>query len=300
MRMNTTLLSAGILGVCLSLNACDLIDSGSEEDFDLEGVWQSTVESDSETTVLFRSDGTLALVEADFSFQDCTTGAGVWSLDGNVLVLDITVEGFSERSKVDVKNSGGTLVFTVDGETEVFRPVSEMPGCIKYGWGSWGGTLSARTPGGVEDFASNLDIQILFPPEFGSFQIFSWAQGPDAGCDGAPGCLFDEPRLLLIGQVHPGDNDGALQLGVYDIEGSPTSVGVFQGKYWPDPTDLESGFEASACFPTCEAPQPGASGLFSLTSVEPDRITGTFLFRGVRANGDALSITEGVVNLTYR
>jgi len=300
MRMRNTLLSAGLLVVCLSLGACDLIDSGSDsESVELEGIWQSTVASVSETTVLFLPNGTLKIVEADFPFESCTTGTGTWSLEGTTLVLNIRVDGFSENSKVAVENRGGTLAITVDGETEVFRPVTQMVGCIKYGWGRWQGTLSALTPGGVQDFASNLDIQILLPPEFGLFQIISWAQGPDEGCDGAPGCLFDQTRLLLNGEVQSG-GDGALRLGSYDLEGSPSSVGFFQGKYWTDPADVESGFEASRCFPTCGAPQPGASGSFVLTFVEPDRIAGTFLFTGIKANGDALALTQGVVDLTYR
>ena len=114
--------------------------------------------------------------------------------------------------------------------------------------------------------------------------------------DGVPGASAGERFVKLQIDGSP----GPLEPGSFTVQNVPGASDTFYGLYHPDPTSVTfSGFDTTRLSP------PGA---FTLTSIAPERVVGSFQFRAnPRVEGEIgpsgatfADITSGRVDLTYR
>ncbi|MBT8403510.1 MAG: hypothetical protein KJP18_06615, partial [Gemmatimonadetes bacterium] len=254
----------------------------------LDGLWRATEAGIFETTIKLSADGTAHLVEADFTGLSCTSADGSWTADDGRLVLRLTPAGGAANSDVrsyDVEVSQGRLTLARGGESTTFVPVSSVPSCVSYGFGSWEGTLSARIDGVPWTFTNlSVDTERV---RAGSLVIL-------ACLDTATSCTPDNVVLLLqvngaAGPLTPGTYPlGDISSGFYGL------VNLF-----PDDPDFP-GFDSLRLTPT---------GALTLTSVADERIVATFEFRANERASNAppapdgstfALVTDGVIDLEYR
>jgi hypothetical protein len=254
----------------------------------LDGVWLAAEAGVEETTIELRTDGAARFVASDFSGFSCASSSGAWTSDGSRLSLRLTPPGGPAESDVrsfDYEVFPDSLVLTRGGASATFVPVTRVPSCVSYGFGTWQGTLSARIDG--------------VPETFGNLSVATGAVGAGTlvilACpDAATSCGERNAALILRVNSPP----GPLTPGNYPLGDIASG---FYGLINPFPDDPDfPGFDSLRLLPT---------GAIVLSSVAEDWVYGTFEFRANERASNAppapdgrtfVLVTDGLVDLQYR
>ena len=280
--------SALCLAVTVVLGACGVTEVAVAP-LDPAGVWQSTVDGVSETTLDFSADGSFERFSVAFSSETCTRESGTWRVDGARLSIGLDMRDgtpISVTESYDGAVEGGVLSLDAWGLAASFRSVSRMVDCVTYGWGAWTGRVAANVDGVDRTFD---DLEVDLDVDAGTLRL----TGHWRPC---PACPREVPELIL----ELGGSPGALEPATYSVQNAAGAQRTLFGFYHPDPGNPDfEGFSTERLSPP---------GEFVLVAIADERISGTFSFRGnPRSDGDVAPdgrtftlLTEGVVDLAYR
>ena len=271
------------LGV--SITACGEASTVAPLPVSPEGTWRAAESGVSESTLRLSEDGSFTRVVADLSGRACESSAGSWRTEGDVLRMQVNAVNGAPASSVESYSftlAAGRLQLEGTGFSGDFAAVSSMVSCVDYGFGNWVGLLRAEVDGVQIDF----DLVTIGVDVDGASLLIEGQYSDSAG-----------ERFVKL-QID--GSPGPLEPGSFTVQNVPGASDTFYGLYHPDPTSVTfSGFDTTRLSP------PGA---FTLTSIAPERVVGSFQFRAnPRVEGEIgpsgatfADITSGRVDLTYR
>ncbi|MCB9473383.1 MAG: hypothetical protein H6678_06195 [Candidatus Delongbacteria bacterium] len=231
------------------------------------GIWQYTEAGVEQETLEFLANGTVHEVYADYLDRSCDSENGSWTLDGDTLVVTLGAE--TDRLAWSLEGSTLSVWNAEVSPAVVFQAVGSMPSCEDYDFGSstgWTGTLSATVDG--------------TPMEFGSHVWLETIMGGDAWVIGDAG---DHQLQFYIANASP---------GTYSANFAGDQG---MGRYVPDTS--VPGYDYSNPVGEYNTNFPGASGSIVITQASATQLTGSFSFVVTNATGDAITISNGVVNI---